>query len=153
LATSNNAQEMRMENNAAPSFADGGCLCGAVRYRVSGPPLSSSVCHCRSCRLTSGAASVGWVVFPADHVKLLHGHPAAHHSSPPVVRSFCARCGTPISYRHQDSPDVVELTTATLDHPEAFPPTREIWLEHHIAWAAVNASLPQHRHGSEEPPI
>src|SRR5438105_6256407 len=105
-----------------PAFADGGCLCGAVRYRVAGRPLSSSLCHCRSCRLASGAPAVAWIVFNSDDVTLLQGHPATHHSSPPVVRSFCPRCGTPLSYRHQDAPDRIELTTATLDHPEAFAP-------------------------------
>jgi hypothetical protein len=134
------------------SYAEGGCLCGAVRYRVTGAPRSSSVCHCRSCRLASGAPAVGWISFHADDVRLLHGHPAAHHSSPKVVRSFCPRCGTPLTYRNADAPDILELTTATLDHPELFPPTREIWLEHRIAWQAVSPSLPRHAHDSSEPP-
>ena len=37
---------------------EGGCLCGAIRYRVSGEPLARSLCHCRSCRLGAGAPSV-----------------------------------------------------------------------------------------------
>jgi hypothetical protein len=142
-----------MDAAQAPSFAEGGCLCGAVRYRVVGPPMSSSVCHCRSCRLASGAQAVGWVVFPGDAFKLLQGHPASKHSSPAVVRSFCPRCGSPLSYRNDDAPDLIELTTATLDHPEQFPPTREIWLEHKLAWTAVNPDIPHHRRGSGEPPI
>jgi len=135
------------------TYADGGCLCGAIRYRLTGQPLSSTLCHCRSCRLASGAPAVAWVVFPAEDVTLLHGRPATRHSSPQVVRSFCARCGTPISYRHRDDPDHIEITTATLDHPERFAPAREIWLEHHIGWMALCDHVPQHRHGSDEPPI
>ena len=139
-----------MENNHPPAFAEGGCLCGAVRYRVSGTPLSTSLCHCRSCRLASGAPSVGWVVFPDTQVQLLKGHPASHRSSTPVTRSFCPRCGTPLSYRHVDNPGVIELTSATLDHPEQFPPACEIWLEHRIGWEAQNPELPQHLHGSKD---
>jgi hypothetical protein len=143
-----------MPSDPTPGFAEGGCLCGAVRYRVSGPPRSSSVCHCRSCRLASGAPAVAWVVFDDTHFELLQGHPAARHSSAGVVRGFCPRCGTPLSYRSDDEPKVIELTTATLDHPELFAPTREIWLEHKLAWQPVNAELPHHRHGSSsEPPI
>ena len=142
-----------MDKQQAPSFAEGGCLCGGVRYRVSGLPTSSSVCHCRSCRLASGAPAVGWVVFDAKNFQLLQGHPAARHSSPPVVRSFCPRCGTPISYRHDSDPSVVELTTATLDHPELFPPTHEIWHEHKLTWMPVNSGIPHHRHSSSEPAI
>jgi len=142
-----------MNSERTPSFAEGGCLCGAVRYRVYGPPLSSSMCHCRSCRLASGAPAVGWIAFNSNDVRLLQGHPATRHSSADVVRSFCPRCGTPLTYRNRDEHDVLELTTATLDHPEAFAPTREIWLEHHVGWQAVNRDLPHHLHGSEEPPI
>jgi hypothetical protein len=137
-----------MEVDHASSYADGGCLCGAIRYRVFGKPASSLLCHCRSCRLASGAPAVAWVTFAAGDVELLQGTPATHRSSPPVVRGFCARCGTPMSYRHRDHPDQVDLTAATLDHPELFPPEREVWLEHHIGWTAVNAALPQHRRGS-----
>jgi hypothetical protein len=142
---------MSMHNEPAPTYAEGGCLCGAVRYRVSGAPRSSSVCHCRSCRLATGAPAAAWVVFDAEQVRLLHGRPASLHSSPKVVRSFCPRCGTPLAYRHADAPGVLELTTATLDHPELFPPTREIWLEHRVAWQPVNPGLPHHPHGSSEP--
>jgi hypothetical protein len=142
-----------MTSDPTPGFADGGCLCGAVRYRVSGQPRSSSVCHCRSCRLATGAPAVGWVVFEQRQFEWLQGEPATRHSSPQVTRGFCARCGTPLSYRHADEPNIVELTTATLDHPELFPPTREIWLEHKLAWQAVNLALPQHHRGSSEPPI
>ncbi|HEX6361550.1 MAG TPA: GFA family protein [Albitalea sp.] len=136
----------------SPSYADGGCLCGALRYRVFGKPLVSSVCHCRSCRLASGAPAVGWIAFHVDDVHLLRGRPATRHSSPQVVRGFCARCGTPVSYRHADTPDVIELTTATLDHPELCPPTREVWLEHRVGWQPVDPARTQHRHGSAEPP-
>jgi hypothetical protein len=135
----------------APAYVDGGCLCGAMRYRVHGQPHSSSLCHCRSCRLASGAPAVAWVVFENARYELLQGHPATQHSSPRVVRGFCPRCGTPLSYRHADHPGVIELTTATLDHPELFPPACEIWLEHHIAWQAVDPARPKHRHGSDSP--
>lgn len=142
-----------MPSDPTPAFADGGCLCGAVRYRVSGPPRSSSVCHCRSCRLATGAPAVAWIVFDRRQFEWLQGQPATRHSSPRVTRGFCARCGTPITYRNDDEPGIVELTTATLDHPELFPPTHEIWLEHKLAWQPVNGALPRHRHGSGEPSL
>lgn len=121
--------------------AEGGCLCGSVRYRVAGTPLSSSVCHCRSCRLASGAPSVAWFVVALEQFELLAGEPASFRSSAQVSRTFCPACGTPLTYRHDDSPDHVELTTATLDDPARFPPTREIWLSHKLVWAASDPRL------------
>ena len=60
-----------MDKDQPPLFAEGGCLCGAVRYRISGTPVSSSVCRCRSCRPASGAPGV----VHKDHYQLLQGHP------------------------------------------------------------------------------
>lgn len=122
----------------------GGCLCGAVRYRFAGEPSTSSVCHCRSCRLASGASPVAWVVVPLERFAWLGGPPTTFRSTPPVQRSFCARCGTPIAYQHDDALHEIELTTATLDEPERFPPRYEIWLEDKLAWSMANPRLPHH---------
>jgi len=125
----------------------GGCLCGAVRYRVSGAPVSSSICHCGTCRRASGAPSVAWFVVPRDRFELLSGELSTFPSSTPVIRQFCAVCGSQLIYRHDDNPDLVEITTATLDDPEVFPPTREIWLSHKLSWEVTN---PERRHESDE---
>ena len=119
----------------------GGCLCGAVRYRVTGMPRSSSVCHCRSCRLAAGAQSVAWFVVSLGQFDMIAGELAQFRSSSRVIREFCHRCGTQIAYRRDDNPDSVELTTATLDEPAVFPPTHEIWLSHKVPWAASDPAL------------
>ena len=67
---------------------EGGCLCGAIRYRVSDVPTNSMVCHCRSCRRVAGAPVVAWVTFAADQFELLRGSPAEIRSSEPVRRRF-----------------------------------------------------------------
>jgi hypothetical protein len=128
----------------------GGCLCGAVRYQVRDTALATSICHCNSCRRASGAPSVAWVVFAAADFAFVSGQPVAFHSSPPVVRTFCGKCGTPLTYQHEESPDTIDVTTATLDSAERFPPTKEIWLEHKLAWEPVNGALPQFDRSSVE---
>jgi hypothetical protein len=133
--------------------SEGGCLCGAIRYRVTGAPRSSSVCFCRSCRLASGAASVAWIVVGIDQFTLISGKLAAFRSSPPVVRSFCATCGTPLAYQHVDDAGAIELTTATLDDPQRFPPTREIWHLQKIPWAASDPEIPHFSQERTGPPI
>jgi hypothetical protein len=129
---------------SADPVLEGGCLCGHVRYRVRGPALSSSVCFCRSCRLAGGAASVAWFVVPLDRFEWLAAAPAERRSSPPVRRGFCNRCGTPISYRHDDAPTNIELTTATLDEPHRMPPAFEIWHDDRLPWAASDPALPHY---------
>jgi hypothetical protein len=136
----------------SPIVSEGGCLCGAVRYRITGAPRSSSICFCRSCRLASGAPAVAWFVVAMNQYVLLGGQLVAFRSSPEVVRSSCARCGTPVAYQHVDDPDSIELTTATLDEPQRFPPTHEIWHSQKVAWAASDSTLTHYPRDSHSGP-
>jgi hypothetical protein len=107
-------------------ISEGGCLCGSVRYRVGGEPLSSGICHCLTCRKVSAAPMLPFVTFPAGRFELTRGKPSDFNSSAPVVRSFCGRCGTPLTYRNSDHPDEIDVMTCSLDAPEAFPPSHHI---------------------------
>jgi len=127
---------------------EGGCLCGKVRYRVTGEPVARSLCHCRTCRHASGAPSVAWVVFRSEDFALIADPPARYESSPGVVRTFCGTCGTPLTYQRTAEPLTIDVTTVTLDTPEAFAPTREIWLEHRLAWEGLNPVLPHYARSS-----
>lgn len=126
---------------------EGGCFCGRVRYRVAGEPMGSAVCHCVSCRRTSGAQSVAWLTFPSKKFSLVHGEPADYRSSDEVSRTFCQSCGTSLTYRHDGEPDSIDVTTASLDRPDEVPPTRHIWLEDKLAWEGVDDGLPRFEQG------
>jgi catechol 2,3-dioxygenase-like lactoylglutathione lyase family enzyme len=117
----------------AESF-DGGCLCGAVRYRASGAGRFATLCHCTSCRRASAAPAVAWVTFPLDSFAFTRGEPTRFRSSPPVVRSFCASCGTPLTYQHDAFAAAVDVTTASLDDPERFPPADHTWVSERLRW-------------------
>ena len=122
--------------------ATGGCLCGAVRYRATGAPESTSHCHCTSCRRAAGGPTLAWAIFAEEAVEITHGTLAIYQSSPGVERGFCARCGTALSYRRANRPGLFDVTTASLDDPEAFPPTKEIWVEERLSWVASDPDLP-----------
>jgi len=119
-------------------MADGGCLCSAVRYRFSGTHSSSANCHCRSCRRASGAPAVAWITVRRSDFTILSGTPAVFHSSPGVTRQFCDRCGTALTYATERHPDMIDITTASLDYPDDYPPTAEVWLEHRLSWQPVS---------------
>jgi hypothetical protein len=128
--------------------AEGGCLCGAVRYQASGDALARTLCHCRSCRLAAGAPSLAWAVFPAEAFEFIAGAPVRFSSSPGVTRSFCGACGTSLTWQHADRPESIDVTTATFDDPDAFAPTKEIWVEHRIAWDALNPAIEHYARSS-----
>ena len=124
--------------------AEGGCLCSAVRYRASGEASHPTLCHCNSCRRASGAPLVAWVTFPIAQFAFTRGAPARYRSSPPVVRTFCSGCGTPLTYQHDAYPGAIDVTVASLDDPSAFPPADHTWTSEKIGWLSLGDSLPRH---------
>jgi hypothetical protein len=127
---------------------EGGCFCGAIRYRIVDRPSSSVICHCVSCREASGAVAVGWLTFDCSQVEFTRGSLRIYASSPGVERGFCADCGSALSFRVANRPQEIDLTTITLDDPNAFPPDREVWTEHRLPWVAANPALAQYANGS-----
>ena len=123
---------------------EGGCLCGAVRYRMTGTPVHSAICHCRTCRRASGAPTVAWVTVKRAQFEILAGKPRAFQSSPGVIRQFCGTCGTALTYENSDSPSTIDLTTLSLDEPNRFPPTKEVWVEHKVSWQLTDPALSHH---------
>ncbi len=121
---------------------EGGCLCGAVRYSVVGPAIAQTLCHCISCRRATGGVSVGWAVFPKTDFTLLQGEVREYSSSPGIHWGSCANCGSLITYRRASRPDHYDITTATLDQPDLFPPTVEIWTSEKIGWEVLDPELP-----------
>jgi len=120
----------------------GGCFCGAIRYRAEAVPTNSMICHCKTCRRVSGAPALGWVTFPLEGFKFVRGEPDEFQSSPPVLRTFCRQCGTPLTYRNERDQGTLDVTIGTLDDPNAFPPTHHSWLSHDISWLKFGDGLP-----------
>ena len=121
---------------------DGGCLCGAVRYEASGAAVGITHCHCRTCRRASGAPLITWAGFDSDKFKFTQGRPATDSSSENVVRTFCDRCGTALTYQRIDLPDSIDVTLGSLDNPEQLTPQDHTWTESRISWIRLSDDLP-----------
>src|SRR5437879_2397886 len=120
---------------------EGGCFCGAVRYRIEGEASASGICHCRTCRKIASAPTLPFVTFKEEQVSFTRGKPVQFCSSPPVVRTFCGQCGSPLTYRSTNEPGHVDIMTCSLDNPEAVPPTLHTWTSHKLAWDRVTDGL------------
>jgi hypothetical protein len=121
---------------------EGGCLCGAIRYRVTAPFSASGICHCRSCRKAASAPSLPFVTLPKAAFAITKGKPVDYRSSPPVLRSFCGACGSPLTYRNDRKPDHLDIMTCSLDDPDSVPPTFHVWTSHKPAWSVIGDRLP-----------
>lgn len=121
----------------------GGCQCGALRYRVTGEPLRSALCHCTDCRKSVGAPMVGWAAFAEEDFAIEQGQATTHNSSGASLRSFCPSCGTGVYFRNAEMlPGIVDIQTATLDDPDAVPPTVQIQVAERIGWMETAHALP-----------
>ena len=121
---------------------EGGCYCGAVRYELVGVPLASMVCHCQSCRRIAGAPVVAWITVAKDDFRLTRGQVSDLESSIGVKRTFCSSCGTPLTYSSVKYPEEIDVTTCTLDDPNAYPPAHHSWLSQDLRWVRFGDGLP-----------
>ena len=126
----------------------GGCQCGAIRYGVSGATIWSAGCCCRDCAKATGTPYIVWVGFPPNRVKFLSEKPQIRTSSQGVLRGFCRNCGTSLTYGRDPAFEAVEPTlyvaAATLDDPEAYPPTEVVWYGQRPTWFELSGNIPLH---------
>ena len=102
---------------------EGGCYCGALRYKAEGEPLFKGQCHCRECQYISGGHPNAVMAMPAPGFAYSKGHAKDFQRKDlenPVSREFCAECGTHILARSPSVPGAVMLKAGTFDDPSVF---------------------------------
>jgi hypothetical protein len=126
---------------------EGGCLCGAIRYRVRGQPDEAIVCHCTFCQRRTGAAFGIEIFFPAQNVEFVGLPPTVYeHQSDESGRwlrlEFCPRCGTTVGMSGEKRPHHRALMGGTFDDPNWFTIGRHIWTRSKVHWCELPASIP-----------
>jgi hypothetical protein len=120
----------------------GGCLCGAVRYRLDSKPFDAGYCHCRICQRASGAAFLAFATVPVADFNVTQGRIANYRSSDLGSRGRCKDCGTQLTIQVDFQPETIDFSIASLDLPELVIPTFHIWWKSRIQWTTVD-SLPK----------
>lgn len=120
---------------------EGGCHCGAIRYRVTAV-FDAGYCHCSICRRISGSAVMAWANAPAEAFALLRGSPRAHATSERGARHFCGDCGSGL-YWAADGEPYVSLGLGSLDDPEAVRPVVHVCYADKVSWFETADSLPR----------
>jgi hypothetical protein len=117
----------------------GGCLCGAVRYVISGEPQPIAVCHCTHCQKQSGSA-FSFNLFVKEEDYQQHGetlfYPDTGDSGHLSYRHFCGQCGSPILTKVSTMPGVVLVKAGTLDAMDGLQPNVEIYTDRAVKWLA-----------------
>jgi hypothetical protein len=105
----------------------GHCLCGAIQYEYDGEPTLVVHCHCESCRRQTASPVATFVIVPKT-----------------ALRSFCAECGSPMYYRTERRPDVIDLYLGTLSEPGAIMPQCHVHAVDQLPWFEVLDDLPRY---------
>lgn len=101
---------------------EGGCYCGALRYRVEGEPMFRGQCHCRECQYFAGGGANLYMGVAENAFSYTKGSPKTFKRSDlerPVAREFCGECGTHILTHAPGVPAAI-LKVGTLDDPSQF---------------------------------
>jgi hypothetical protein len=120
----------------------GGCFCRAVRYEIDAEPTNQTICHCTSCRHAAGAPSVAWFSLPPGSVRFVAGEPTYFKSSEHATRSFCAVCGTSLTYQSTRTPGDLDITTCSLDEPQQVAPRDHTFVRSKLSWMTIADGLP-----------
>ena len=127
---------------------EGGCACGAVRYRLTSDPLFVHCCHCLNCQRQTGSAFVVNVLIEADRVELLAGDPQpvdVPRGGSSKQRIFrCPRCQVALFSRYTRA-TVRFVRAGTLDDPAGVEPDVHIYTRSKLPWVTLPESVPAFR--------
>jgi len=120
---------------------EGGCQCGALRYRFEGEPVALAVCHCTECQRQSGSAFGMSLLVPRSAFEMLRGEPKLYtrtsDAGRPVECAFCATCGTRIFHRPARFPDTLNVKPGTLDDTSWLAPKMHVWTRSKQRWVSI----------------
>ena len=126
----------------------GGCLCGAVHYRIEGDPIIGGACYCRDCQYTSGGSPAHGLMFPVKALSLTKGTPSTFGlkvaSGNTVYRQFCPTCGVHMISWNDAAPEMRAIKVGTLDDPSDYRSKGSLWVSSAQPWHQPDPDLPQH---------
>ncbi len=128
----------------------GGCLCGAVRFRVTAEPFAAYYCHCTMCQKNTGGPFLTAANVPIEALAFTEGEPKAYESSPGFVRLSCGECASVLGFQAKDDPKLVDFSLGCLDDPNAIRPEFHIFTSTQVSWCEIADGLPRHAEAAPE---
>ncbi len=125
---------------------EGGCACGAVRYRLGSAPMFVHCCHCRDCQRQTGSAFVINALIETGRIALLQGDPvpvAVPTDSGRPHRIFrCPSCQTAVWSEYGGIAKLRFVRVGTLDDPAALEPDVHIYVRSKLSWVRLPQGTP-----------
>ena len=126
-------------------FVTGGCLCGAVRYSITGEPAGTGQCHCKDCQRASGTGHMSLARFKKDDVAM-SGQTASFASVADSgninTRHFCPQCGSRLYGENSAFPGIVNVSVCCMDDNDWFVPGRVVYAKDRPKWDVTSTDVP-----------
>jgi hypothetical protein len=121
----------------------GSCLCGSVRYKISGDIGDIVHCHCQKCRKAHGSAFSSVAAVNDESFTLLGKETLkGYESSLGKYRYFCLGCGTQIYAKRMNTEHII-LRLGSVDSEITAAEKNHIWVSEKASWYTINSSLPE----------
>jgi hypothetical protein len=128
------------------SELEGGCACGAVRYRLTSAPMFVNCCHCRDCQQQTGGAFAVNALIETDRIEVLQGEIAVYEmptdSGRPHDIHRCPTCATALWSDYGRRGYMRFLRATTLDDRAALSPDAHIFTRSKLPWVGLPADVP-----------
>ena len=128
------------------SERNGGCACGAIRFKVSAPLMGVGVCHCTDCQKASGGGANYVALVPVGGFEVTKGEAKTYirkaGSGKDVTRCFCGECGTPLWSRSSDGP-FVPVKLGAFDDNSDLTPGLHVYVDSAAPWHLMHEGLPR----------
>ena len=124
----------------------GGCLCGAIRFEITGGIRNIIYCHCSRCRKAQGSAFATNGIVESKDFKILSGEKelTGFGSSPGQTKYFCRHCGSPILSKSVTKPEQVRVRLGTIESDIKERPAAHIFVSSKANWEDIYGDLPQY---------
>jgi hypothetical protein len=128
-----------------------------VRYLCNEKALVQLICHCRDCQRASGGAFAALLVVPSDRLTFngteLEYYDTQADSGRTLRREFCGQCGSPVSVGWPGASSVAFLHAGSLDKPDEFNPSCELWVSRAPTWHQLHPNTVKFDEGASEQAI
>jgi hypothetical protein len=125
---------------------EGGCRCGAVRYRMTSAPMFVHCCHCLDCQKETGSAFAINALIEADRIALIAGAVAGFvvptDSGRPHEVFHCTQCSSSVWSTYGGVDALRFLRVGTLDQPSALKPDVHIFTRSKVPWVTLPEGVP-----------
>jgi len=118
----------------------GGCLCGAVRFRLSEPAREAGYCHCTRCQRRTGAAASPQARIDGRTFCLEQGADRVRSWTPGdggFEKCFCAECGAHLFSRHPEHPEQMSIRLGAFDADPGVRPTWRAYVRYAAPWEPI----------------